>query len=1438
MTSSRARAVRGYTRAGTRGLALAVALIATIAVLVPTASGPSSAPPVPSGHLAKGPASVPSALSPTPLGHGVSAPSRSPPSAPSLRLGSFEVPGPHPAAWGPSGTPPGAEALGRVLDPLGPSGTGTQSSDNRSCAGLWPWGTNDSNSQSYYAPGCTGADEPGIGFYSALPGSGGNVTWNATLPMDRSPTQNQSDLYDAVWFGLTLSDQLGWMHQCFLELQFYPDELFTDHTPQDPNWTVNGRWTAAAVAWQIDDATGMEDPCFYQDLYNGTATSGPSYFNMTEGDRLSISMNGWMGSPYGENVTVRDLTENQASVVHLWDAVGNYPLDPAYSANDVDNGIQWTTGGEYPVLFSFETGHAANPVYPENNSYAACSPGKPPATPTYPSVPCPSYDASSWANDTLSPWQIGVPTFFNASAIDHPSQVAFTQTFGGVNTIPAIGGSACNGQIGSAWCSYPWYSYSCLTHAFNFGATDYPGVSDDFGQFYEWTQTAQNNVLDIYYYPPANYSIPACGQTSYTVAVGTTGASSGASVSFLSQDVASGTFPDLLPGSYSIFPHGTSLATFDHWVTSGAVSILGSPDDEWATLEVDGDGSVSADFTLTPALTTVTFDDVGTTVPGTIVVSPERTFTDGRPIGTFPTGGSISLAAGIYGVEALPSPGSNFTDWTSTGGSVSMVAVDYPLGLLDVTSAGGTATVTARYAPSPDGATMFVQVYGNGTVTFYQNTTTSFAAVNVTVGAYPISEVPAPGWTFYEWDYAPSMSMTDFAPTSNVSLENGSSWLYAFFNQTPVLENVTLVDAPASAGEIAVGGPGFAVPSGTTLAAPPGLTALLSFPASGYAISTWSVNSSSAAWIEGTGWDPNVLINASVTITATFLPTSDGNLTFVVAPASAGFIEFNDVPYFNGDYNASVGTGTHFLDAYPLAGWQLSGLSASGGASGLAGNPFGYSVGFAGPTGTITAEFLPVLEPISFAATAQTGVSLDLNGTTLGVGDTAWLPDGTYPVSLVYPSAIEQFVGWSSSPSTEFSLASSSLASTTLTLGPFSAGTIVALIDGPMTIPSFTASPAVFDLGRSTTVSVTALGGTGPLGYSFASLPPGCFGPGPTFSCTPGDPGTFSVAVTVTDVFGLAAEATATIVVNPVPSVSDFSDAPSDLDVGMSTLITTAVNGGTAPFAYTYSGLPAGCPTSDSDTLTCAPTVPGLSAIGVIVTDADGESATSAVSLNVNPAPTITPLAATRSVLDVGMPTVLSVTGTGTGALSYSWLRMPTGCASADAPTIDCTPTAAGSDPVVATLTDSIGGKASSTLLLTVAARPVAQVTVAPATVAVGATAWINVTASGGTGALTYGYAGLPSGCTSTNTSSLACVPAVSGTFTITVTVTDALHQSTNVTGTLTVTGPSGSSPGGGATALEEAEAILVVVVLATLVVIVLRRRRPPTSAPPPTDPA
>ncbi|MCI4354164.1 MAG: hypothetical protein L3K06_02220, partial [Thermoplasmata archaeon] len=812
-------------------------------------------------------------------------------------------------------------------------------------------------------------------------------------------------------------------------------------------------------------------------------------------------------------------------------------------------------------------------------------------------------------------------------------------------------------------------------------------------------------------------------------------------------------------------------------------------------------------------------------------------FTDGIPLGTFSDGDSIALGPGVYGIQGLAPVGGFFEHWSTTGPSVSVQALAFPYAWLVVTSAGGSATVTATFSPSSATASIELEVNGSGNLTFAGTTTNTSTVTTVTIGSYAVLAAPDPGWTFLDWEYFSSVAMTDFAPASNVSVENGPGSLYVYFVPIATPALVTLDDSPATAGMAAIGSP---IPqlSGATVSLPEGPTQLLAFPAAGFAFSSWSVSDPAEAWVNGAGWNATVVINGSVTITATFTTAATGSLVFSTVPATAGFVSFNGAAYFDGDTNGSVAAGTYLVAAYPFPGWQLSALVTQGGATGPVAGSLGEAVSFDGSTGGITAYFSPVLLPISFASTATIGVALSINGTTVPIGGTAWLSAGTYPIVLTYATAIESFRGFAASPG--LFLADPNATTTSLSFSPFSAGTLQAILDGPLTVGSFSAGPAAIDLGGSTTLHVVPHGGTAPYGFSYTSLPPGCSGTGATIACQPTAIGTYSVGVTLTDIYALLAQATTTVVVARLPSIATFGVAPSEIDVGMTATFTTTLSGGTAPISYVYNGLPLGCVTADVATLPCSPSAASLSLVGVTATDAFGQAASSQVTLTIDAAATVSQISATRTALDVHLTTTLSATATGTGWIGYSWSGLPTGCSSTNSSSIACTPTAAGIANVSLVIVDSVGGRANASLLLGVAAAPGAAVTANPSPIDLGGTTWINVSATGGTGGLSYVYAGLPAGCSTANLSALACVPTAAGSYTVTVTVSDALHQSVNATVDFVVNGPSGVGGllGGLPSSALAAIVLAVVFLVALLVVMMLRRRAPkpaaaPESAPP-----
>ncbi len=1187
-----------------------------------------------------------------------------------------------------------------IRDPkLGALPAGSSNWSAPYCSGLWP----SVGGSSAYAGDCYGHDEPGIQFFSTLRGSGGNFTWNLTLPVGRSATQNQSSLYEAVWIGVALSDPYAWLGQCFLELQFYPDSTWAGST------TVPGKWIGAAVAWQIDLRLGVEDPCFYEPLYlNGQP--GPAFLNMTEGDHLSVTMTGWPGNVSGEQVNVADLSSGLSSHLSVYNATASLPLNPAYYTNSYQNAVEWTPGGEYPVVLAFETGHARNPNYPTNNTYSGCGPGIPPPTPLNMSVPCPSYDPSSWANDTLHPWQIGVPFFFNATARTHPAQIAFTSTFGGASLLSQIGGSSCTGRTSTSWCSYPWYSFSCASHAFEFGATDYPGVTTDFGKSSEFSATRETNSAGLGFYPPANFTLPSCAAPNYRATVGAQGGAGGL-VHFLSQSYTTPTaVPGLSPGVYAINAVPASGMVFQRWATSGSASVE-LPLSPWTALVVSGNGTAQAVFATLAAQVSVTFND---TPSGRVIIKAGSFFSSGAPLGTLSSGGTLSLYPGIYTILTYPSIGFNFSKWTVSNNGARVAAQYSPFTWLLVTGLQSSVAVTAHSAGSIQTDTVRISTFnlvtskvGGGSVTLggFLTTTTAVTSVPLAVGSYSLAANPAAGFVFLEWFYTWSSVMIDFRASTNVTLENGTynashsaGIIVAVFLPIPI--PVTFVSAPLGGGQVLVAATGSLVSGGSVSLYPGGIYLVESVPASGRLFNSWAVNNSARAWNMLPGnWYDLILVNASVTVTVSFVSGSMHSVTFLDRPASAGSILFDLTnTYANGTTNASlVGGGYYLIRPLPAPGFSFQGWTTTGALT-LGQNVLTGSYLLVSGSGNLTANFAPTRFPVTLVDSTGGGASFTLNGTTIASGSAVWLAAGTYALSVTV-GAQATFLSWS----TTRNLSTTSAVAPSSSVTVSGSGTIAALI-APFAIQSVTVSPAAVDVGVSTTFLVT-VGPTQTYAYNWQSLPPGCTGTNVNpLPCSPSATGNYSVSVAVTDPWGLTLHSSSTtLTVNSLPKLDSIAASPAQIDVGVSVTFSASRSGGTEPFTFAYTGLPAGCASQNAATLTCSPTAQGVFVVNVTVTDAYSQVSENNTTLTVNALPTLQVILTPGSSFSAGKSlTIQAVVVGGTGPFTFDYSGLPAGCASANATAVTCLPTATGTFNVVVKVTDAFGKNATQQLVVSI----------------------------------------------------------------------------------------------------------------------------------------
>src|SRR5271157_1185258 len=324
------------------------------------------------------------------------------------------------------------------------------------------------------------------------------------------------------------------------------------------------------------------------------------------------------------------------------------------------------------------------------------------------------------------------------------------------------------------------------------------------------------------------------------------------------------------------------------------------------------------------------------------------------------------------------------------------------------------------------------------------------------------------------------------------------------------------------------------------------------------------------------------------------------------------------------------------------------------------------------------------------------------------------------------------------------------------------------------------------DLGQSVTFRASLLApGSGGDTYAWHTSPAG-LGCSPstnlTLSCTPTVTGSYLVNVTVTDNTSHSnTGGPIGFLVSSDPTVGTPSTGRTEVETGTRVTFTASPSGGATPYAYLWSGLPTPCTQTGTSTPVCTPATTGSYSVSVTVTDANAFVVTSpGLAFSVVPGPAITALTATPAgSIDLRQLVTFStnVSG-GSGGYTFAWSGLPAGCSSPSVATFSCSPSAVGVSTVHVAVVDSQGGAATSgPLFFTVHTDPsVGSLAASPPTVDLGQTFHfaLNGTPTGGAGSYRYVWSGLPTGCTTNDSPTLACTPSASGSGTVDLTVYDA----------------------------------------------------------------
>jgi YVTN family beta-propeller protein len=1011
-----------------------------------------------------------------------------------------------------------------------------------------------------------------------------------------------------------------------------------------------------------------------------------------------------------------------------------------------------------------------------------------------------------------------------------------------------------------------------------------PSPSGGSGDFtYKWTNlptgcSSSGDVTDIC--TPTGSGTFSSVEVSATDSNGYTSAPSSAAPSLTVDKDPLVSTPSPSPTSADVGQPGS--VTFS---TTASLGSLSYPTYAWAGLPAGCSGTTTATVSCagsvftTPTSYSITVkvtDSYGaTSAPSSAVIftvyadpqvsTPDsnRTSADTGQVAGFTT--TASLGTGTYSTyswSGLPAAGCTGTTTSTVSCTISVASATKYTVIVKVTDSNGETSASS--------GPLTFWAYPDPAVTSAPSPSRSSADVRQTVTFTATASAGTGSYSTYAWSGLPASGCSGIATPAVVCIFGSTATLSIYVTATDS-NGVTSVPSPTLPYTV-YADPGAATPTPSSTSAEVGQSGSVTFSTTAtlgttsYSSYAWSGlpagctgATTATASCAGSVFTTATTYTISVTVTDSNGVTSDpsGALTFTVYADPQVSTPFaNRTSADSGQVagfatTASLGTGTY--STYTWSGLPSAGCTGTTTSTVSCTLNVGIATGYtisvkvtdsngetSASSGMLTFWAYP--DPAVISAPTPSQSSADV-GQTVTLTSTATGGSGSYPTYVwsglpasgctgVTTATVACTFGSAASLSIEVAVTDSN----GMTSASSEALSFMVYADPIVGTP--TASPTSADMGQ--TVTFTAVGSLGSGGYTYVwTVSPAGLGCIPsvtnTLKCVPTAAGNnYVVSVTVTDSNSntSAKASSAAFSVYGDPTVTTPVATTASLDIGQSTSLSTIATPGSGSLSYYWTGLPAGCQTSNAATITCKPSAPGVYSVRVSVTDSSGANVTSdPVMLSISSAMHSVSLTASASTLDSGQVLVLdaAVNG-GSGTYSYSWSHLPSGCASRDAPTLECTPMVSDitSETIYVNVTDSNSESVIGNVSLTM--QPVLTVTLAAnrtsAVIDAGSVVF-TATVAGGAGPYTYTWT-LNGSAVSNQGDQLVLETTHAGTYLVTVSVTDSTGvtmyggatlltvTSSASTSQTTVTQQSNSANG-----VEWLVLVLMIVTLVMLVVLI-----------------